>query len=144
MAQSTPILPQAGTADRPETSWTHRLRQGSRALVDVLARHPRVTVLSDYRHTTGCLIIACPFASRTETEHRCAVIGSATGGADSISCINPSCWHRTAEDFLARLSLARLTHDDEHRKEERLRVILAVLNHDVRPVDSDPAPNRAS
>jgi hypothetical protein len=106
MAQTIPIQPQASKAFYRNAARAQRMRHDSSALVDILAGDPRVRVLSDFRATTGCLIIACPLAGPGESGHRCAVMGPMAVGAASIACIHPSCWHFATEDFLEHFGLA--------------------------------------
>lgn len=114
-------------------------RPAGSALLDVLARSPRVSVLADFRDTTGCLIIACPFARHASRDHRCAVMGPTAERRTRIACIHPDCWHLTTEDFLERLHPAPsglvdadYRFDAAYRERQR-QVILAVLNHHPGP-----------
>jgi hypothetical protein len=133
----------------PETARVYRVRPDGPGLLEALARNPSVTVLADFRDTTGCLIIACPFAGRSGHDHRCAVMGPAADRRARIACIHPDCWHLTTEDFLERLGPARSTPVDADRpldadrRERQLQVILAVLNHDAPPVGGSERPAAA-
>jgi hypothetical protein len=136
MGQVMSIQARASRRHRP-AGRAGAYRHPDSRLADLLACHACVRVLADFRHTTGCLIIACPMAPPSEQGHRCAVICSFSGGSPTISCVHPACWHFTTWDFLNRLGLVRSgPAADEDRKQERLEVILAVLNHDGRPAAS--------
>jgi|GEM_PF-3773922 len=119
------------------------------ALLDALARNPRVSVLADFRDTSGCLIIACPFARYASHDHRCAVMDPSIERRARIACIHPDCWHLTTEDFLKRLHPADYCLVDAHNpfdagyRERQRQVILAVLNHHPAPakVGKYPAPS---